>query len=242
MQTPQIRWVKAQASRGSRPCMTISIPRNWVEVAHALAIRPFSAWASIRRWPSIRVMGSTTTLVLAMVLLLPRSVGPVPADGLALVPPTTGSSRGSAALADLVDAGRDGVGRHAGRRPDRQRRAEQVHPLLDAEPADVGQPVVERRHRVPEVRLGAADAGMPGADRPAGAGVPLEDRAGRERGRPFASDLVEAPPLARRLVVELFDELARVEVGAAGALVVDACAVGEEGPSLGVERRAAGRK
>ena len=37
VQTPQIRWVKAQASRGSRPCMTISMPRNWVEVAHALA-------------------------------------------------------------------------------------------------------------------------------------------------------------------------------------------------------------
>ena len=77
VQTPQIRWVKAQASRGSRPCMMISIPRNWVEVAQALAIRPFSAWASIRRCPSIRVMGSTTTRVLAMGLLLPGGRGSV---------------------------------------------------------------------------------------------------------------------------------------------------------------------
>ena len=40
VQTPQIRWVKAQASRGSRPCMMISIPRNCVDVAQALADPP----------------------------------------------------------------------------------------------------------------------------------------------------------------------------------------------------------
>src|SRR6266511_15399 len=63
---PRDAWVNAQASRGSRPCMMISMPRNCVEVAHALVIVPFSACASIRRWPSIRVIGSTTTLVVAM--------------------------------------------------------------------------------------------------------------------------------------------------------------------------------
>ncbi len=65
--------------------------------------------------------------------------------------------------------------------------------LLDAEAADVGQPVVERRHRVPEIPLGAADARMPGADRPAGPAVPLEDRAGREGRRALAAHVVEAP-------------------------------------------------
>ena len=138
-------------------------------------------------------------------------------------------------LAHLVDAGRQGVRADAGRRPDRERGAQEVDPALDAEPADVGQPVVERRHRVPEVRLGAADAGMPGADRPAGAGVPLEDRAGREGRRALASHLIEAPALPGRLVVELLDELAGVEVGAPRALVVDARAVGEEGAPFGIE-------
>ncbi len=47
--TPQMRWVNAQASRGSRPCMMISMPRNCVEVAQALVIFPFSACASMRR-------------------------------------------------------------------------------------------------------------------------------------------------------------------------------------------------
>ena len=45
--------------------MTISMPRNCVEVAHALVMLPFSACASIRRWPSMRVIGSTTTLVVS---------------------------------------------------------------------------------------------------------------------------------------------------------------------------------
>ena len=31
VQTPQIRWVKAQASRGSRPFRISSMPRNMVE-------------------------------------------------------------------------------------------------------------------------------------------------------------------------------------------------------------------
>ncbi len=235
VQTPQIRWVKAQASRGSRPCITISMPRNWVEVAHALAIRPFSAWASIRRCPSIRVMGSTTTRVLAMVPLLPgtgRSARP----GRRLAGAADhGKLPRAAPLADLVDAGGHGVSADPCRRSDRQRGPQEVDPAFDAEPSDVGQPIVERRHRVPEIGLGAADAGMPGADRPAGPGVPLEDRAGREGGGPLASHLIEAPPLPGRFVVELLDELAGVEVGAAGTLVVNARTVGEQWAPLGVE-------
>ncbi len=59
--TPQIRSVKAQASRGSRPLRMSSRPRHMVPVDTALVM---TFWlltlASMRRWPSIRVMGSTT--------------------------------------------------------------------------------------------------------------------------------------------------------------------------------------
>ena len=67
-------------------------------------------------------------------------------------------------------------------------------------------------------------------------GVPLEDRTGREGRRSLAPDLIEAPPLPCRLVVELLDELAGIEVGAPRALVVNARAVGEQRPALGVQR------
>ena len=49
VQTPQMRCVNAHASRGSRPCMMISMPRNCVADAQALAIFPFSDCASMRR-------------------------------------------------------------------------------------------------------------------------------------------------------------------------------------------------
>src|SRR6266508_4553444 len=202
VQTPQIRCVNAHASRGSRPCMMISIPRNCVDVAHALVIRPFSAWASMRRWPSILVNGSTTILVVAMTLVLYHG-------------------KGTSAFADLMNPRRNRVRRYAGGGAHRQRRADRIGVALHPEPRDVGEPAVERRHCVPEIPLGAAETRVAGADRPARAAVPHEDRTGRKRRRPFAADVVEAPALARRLVVERFDELAGVEVGAPRALVVN---------------------
>src|SRR5512139_2440071 len=57
-----MRWAKAQASRGSRPRRMISMPRTMVPAEYALVILPLaSVSASMRRWPSMRVMGSTTT-------------------------------------------------------------------------------------------------------------------------------------------------------------------------------------
>jgi hypothetical protein len=47
--TPQMRWVKAQASRGSRPFRMISMPRNMVEDDQASRTAPSSTWASMRR-------------------------------------------------------------------------------------------------------------------------------------------------------------------------------------------------
>src|SRR6266511_1064958 len=215
VQTPQMRCVKAHASRGSRPCMMISIPRNCVEVAHAFVIRPFSACASMRRWPSILVRGSTTILVVAMAFSFLLS-------GLGL------QDRELAALPDLMDARRDGVRRHTGRGAHRERRTDRVGIALDTKAGHVGEPAVERRHRVPEVALGAAEAGVPGADGPAGAGVPEKNRAGRERRGTFATDVVQTPSLARGLVIERFDELAGVEVGAARTLIVNPRAVREQ--------------
>src|ERR1035437_1181285 len=220
--TPQMRCTKAHASRGSRPCITVSIPRNCVEVAHALEILPFSDCASMRRWPSMRVIGSTTTLVLAIVRLLRGR--------------RFGYLVGAAAAMDLrVHRGRAMRG-DSGGGPDRERGADEVRALLDREPADVRQAAVERSHRVPEVRLGAAEARMPGADRPARAAVPLEDRAGREGRRSLATHFVQAPALSRPFIIERLDELARVEVRATRALVVDALAVGEQRAPLAIDR------
>src|SRR5512145_2531622 len=189
VQTPQMRCVNAHASRGSRPCMIISIPRNCVEVAHAFVIRPFSAWASMRRWPSILVNGSTTILVVAMTIsfLLRRS-------GFL-------QHREFAPFSDLVDPCRDRVRRDAGGRADRERETNRVGVALDTEAGDIGQTPVERRHRVPEMALGAAEARVARADRPAGARIPQEDRTGRERRRSLAADVIQTPALARCFVV-----------------------------------------
>ena len=58
VQTPQMRSAKSQASRGSRPFSTISSPRKAVPELQASVMRPFSICTSMRRWPSMRVIGS----------------------------------------------------------------------------------------------------------------------------------------------------------------------------------------
>src|SRR5689334_10653903 len=56
--TPQNRWVKSHASRGSRPWRIRSMPRNICPDDHAFRTTPPSISASMRRWPSMRVTGS----------------------------------------------------------------------------------------------------------------------------------------------------------------------------------------
>ena len=56
--TPQNLCANSHASRGSRPCRIVSIPRNIVPDAHESATLPPSTFTSIRRCPSIRVIGS----------------------------------------------------------------------------------------------------------------------------------------------------------------------------------------
>src|SRR5580765_6767784 len=58
VQTPQKRSVKSHASRGSRPRRIFSMPRHMVQEAHALLTALLSTSTSMRRCPSIRVIGS----------------------------------------------------------------------------------------------------------------------------------------------------------------------------------------
>src|SRR5450631_824946 len=75
VQTPQNLCVKSHASRGSRPVRIVSMPRNiWPEDQAFVTFPPLTS-TSMRRWPSMRVIGSTTILVIGVPLL--RRGGPV---------------------------------------------------------------------------------------------------------------------------------------------------------------------
>ena len=215
VQTPQTRSVKAQASRGSRPLRMISMPRTMVPALQASVMRPSLTSASMRRWPSMRVMGSTTMRVL-MVHSLVRLVGF-----------RHGGRRREAGrfarlfpdLVVLADVGEDRVGGGArdGGRADGE--ADLVGRRLDAEAREAGEPLVEGPV-VPEARLGAADAAVAGLDGIADAVVPADHAAGIVGRRPAAAHLVEAEAVARIFVVEGLDEEAGVIVGPAVAGVV----------------------
>src|SRR5665647_2463075 len=143
--------------------MIVSMPRNCVDDAHAFAIFPFSDCASMRKCPSMRVIGSTTTLVLAIVFLR---------FGCGLRHLLSGL-----ASPDLREHRGCSVCRYAGSSTDRERHTDRIGALFNSETANIRQAAVERSHRVPEVRLGTADARMAGSNWPARARVPLEDRA-----------------------------------------------------------------
>ncbi len=69
--TPQKRCVMAHASRGSRPSSTTSSPRHIWPEAQAFLTLPPSTSQSMRRCPSMRVIGS---IVMRFdIFLLPQS-------------------------------------------------------------------------------------------------------------------------------------------------------------------------
>src|SRR6266496_4051471 len=123
---------------------------------------------------------------------------------------------------------------HRGTHHECSTRADPVGILLDAELPDVGQSLVKAA-LIPEVFFGAADARVPRLDRERRTLVPAHRGAGVVCRRALAAHLVEAVSLARIVVVESFDELPRVEMRSAIALVVDALTVERLGPSLTVE-------
>src|SRR4051812_8003682 len=148
VQTPQIRSVNAQASRGSRPRRITSIPRHIVPVETALRMTLLeSTFTSSRRWPSMRVTGSTTTRWPALSRLKPfgvwMSMSGVPLGGK----PLHGGEAGRAARARRHDSG--------------DSTADEVGIGLDRELRHAGQAVVERA-LVPEPVFRAADAAVAG--------------------------------------------------------------------------------
>ena len=134
---------------------------------------------------------------------------------------------------DLADT----MHRRRCRREAGQAEPDRVDPAADIEAGDVGEPLIERRHRVPEIRLGATDAGMTTSDRPVGTFVPPHDRTVLRRCRPFASHLVKAVAVAMRLVAPGFHVLPGIEMRAPLAIVVDSLAVGEQRTPVLIERR-----
>src|SRR5689334_5169151 len=131
VQTPQIRSVNAQASRGSRPRRITSMPRHIVPVETALRMTLLeSTFTSSRRWPSMRVTGSTTMRWPALSRLKPFGVWMPMSD----VPP------GGKPL-HRSDAGMDG---HARCNDSGNGAADHVGIGLDRELRDGGQAIVER--------------------------------------------------------------------------------------------------
>ena len=231
--------------------MKISKPRNRVQVFQASVTLPFSTTQVTRRCPSMRVIGSITTLVFAITHPLRRSAASCPdaagssgaavatgagcasalaaPSGLSIGPPppkrcVTAVPTRCAPIATAVAPTRMPVNVES-----------ETPPMPGASMFGVGR--VERRHVVPELRLAAADA-RPGLDAPALVAVPARHGAGRVGDGPLAAHLEPAPLVGAVLVAERLDVLAVLEVRAPLAVVVDELAVQERRPADGVERRA----
>src|SRR3954452_19383365 len=158
VQTPQIRSVNAQESRGSRPRRITSMPRHIVPVETALRMTLLlSTFTSSRRWPSMRVTGSTTMRWPELSRLKPFGVwipmSDVPLGGKPL-------HRG--------DAGMDG---HTRANNPGHSAADHVGIGLHSELIDGGQTVVERA-LVPEPVFRAANTTVAGLDRERDAVIP----------------------------------------------------------------------
>src|SRR5512139_3189891 len=169
-----------------------------VPALYASTTLPSWTSTSMRRCPSIRVMGSMTIR-------------------LAIVSPLVRLRSRRARLdalgdhAALADVRRDGVRRdtrHGGRADDQPDR---VGRPLDAEARERREVPVEGPV-VPEAGLAAADAAVPRLDRVADAVVPADDAAGVVGNGAPASHLVQAVAALRVLVVERLDEESGVVV------------------------------
>src|SRR6266702_3537183 len=187
-----------------------------VPALNASVMTPFSTTASTRRWPSMRVTGSTTIRAMSLRLLLVFRV----------------YFRDHAALAYI---GHHRMGRDPGQRHKPDARADRVRGALDAEAGDCRKMLIERSV-VPEPRLAAANAAMARLDGIAGALVPLHHRTGVVGHRPLAAHLVQAESLARVLVVPRLDEEAGIVVRPPVAGVVYAAPVELLRTSLVVQR------
>src|SRR5208282_3723988 len=97
-----------------------------------------------------------------------------------------------------------------------------------AEARNGGEPVVERRARIPETVRGACQAAVARLDRPTRTIIPTHRGTIESRLWPFAAHLVQAPAPAMAFVIPFLNVTAGVVVGASFALVMDNASVGEE--------------
>src|SRR5512146_1745101 len=198
-QTPQIRWVTNQASRGSLPCRMISNPRNSVPELQASLTFPFSTSTSIRRCPSMRGIGSMTTR-LAMGSPSRARRPKLRVAFLLLLRPHRLAHR---------------MARDRRARGDRDADPDLVGGQVPVRQGDVGEPPVIRGEVVVPPDLGAPDAKPPDLDAPGLLRIPARLGAFRPGLRPLAPDLVEAVPHRLFLRTEHLHEVTGVEVGAA---------------------------
>src|SRR6185369_7355199 len=214
VQTPQNRWVKYQASRGSRLFRIFSIPRNIVLLLQASTILPLLISASILKCPSILVIGSTTIFVMCHIL-----------------PLFTFSLLFAAKSAHNSVAGKNRC------RSDSQPEADLVGSRFYAEARHIREPPVKRSQRIPEHWLRATGAAVTGSDRPARLFVVSLRRTVMESFRALAPHLVEAVPLAVGLVAPFFDILSGIKVTTALAVVMNPLAECKERSAETVDSR-----
>src|ERR1019366_4061036 len=129
------------------------------------------------------------------------------------------------------------VDRCRGRHEAGQTESNRIYPAANIEACDVREPLIERRHRVPEIRFGATDTRMAAANRPVGTLVPAHLRAVLRGRGPLAAHLVEAMALAMRLIAPAFHILPGIEVRSPLTIVVDGLAIGKERTPILIERR-----
>src|SRR5208283_3710668 len=213
-----MRWVKTQASRGSRPLRMISMPRNIVDDDQASLTFPPSTSASIRRCPSMRVTGSTTPWAILSIL------------GAAIRNLGLDSRMVQHELSGAMGSRRNA---HDCRRP----QADFVEVGAHLESVHIRQAPIERRHGVPEVRLRTTDTWMAAPDGPVRALIPSHFRAVLRGRWTFASHLVETSALPMGFIAPSFDVLSSVEVSAPFAVVMDEFPVREKRTSVPIQRR-----
>src|SRR4029453_16315148 len=115
--------------------------------------------------------------------------------------------------------------------------ADPIDVRCHAEARNALQVLIKGRHLVPEVGLGAADAGMTTANWPIGAFVPAYARTVLERHRTLTAHLVQAVSVAVAGIAPGLDVLPGIELRPAFAVGVDRLAICEQRAPVAIERR-----
>src|SRR5579875_521861 len=220
VQTAQIRCVQIHASRGSRLRTISSMPRNMVPELHASDTFPPSTCASMRKCPSMRVTGSTTTRAIetSYIVVLFRLFR-------------------QGVFGALFRTHEAPLGMRRGKRSNSTYHApsDLFRANIYSETRHLWQWFVERRHSVPEAVRRAGDTAVPRLYRPTRSAIPANGGAVVRGVRPLAAHLVKTPSFTAALVSPFLHEFSSVVVGTAFALVVDDLPIGEKRSIVPVE-------